>query len=110
MAPELPQEVFAIWHKPGRELSPVANANLCRDGRVGVALLAPDCAVSVRGHARVIRPQMKCDLKYAVLEIDIEEVKNDLGERITIDSGITVRAREQHKHWFDAILAERDAR
>ena len=147
MAPELPQEVFAIWHKPGREFSPVAiaattdsdgtprtapfaslhaltprmlrlcsrlehdtYANLCRDGRVGVALLSPDCAVSVRGHARVIRPQMKCDLKYAVLEIDIEEVKNDLGERIAIDSGITVRAREQDEHWFDAILAERDAR
>ena len=53
---------------------------------------------------------MKCDLKYAVLEIDIEEVKNDLGERIAIDSGITVRAREQDEHWSDAILAERDAR
>lgn len=53
---------------------------------------------------------MKCDLEYAILEIDVEEVKNDLGERITIDSGITVRAREQDEHWFNAILAERDAR
>jgi hypothetical protein len=52
---------------------------------------------------------MSHDAEYAVLEIAIEEVKNDLGQRITVDSGITVCAREQHKHWFDAILAERDA-
>jgi len=57
----------------------------------------------------VIKPQMKCDVEYAILEIDIEEVKNDLGERIAIDSGITVCVREQDKHWFDAILAERNA-
>lgn len=54
-------------------------ANLCRDGRVMVALVAPpNIAVSIRGRARVVRERMNTDERSAILEIDVEEVKNDM--------------------------------
>jgi flavin reductase (DIM6/NTAB) family NADH-FMN oxidoreductase RutF len=63
-------------------------ANLCRDGRVSVALITPDVAVSIRGRAQVVRERMKHDENFAALEIAIEEVKNDMAYRVIIDSGI----------------------
>jgi hypothetical protein len=112
-APELPGDVFAVWHKPERAISPVAivatvdedgaprtapcgslravaprllrlcswhdhdtYANLCRDGRVSVALISPELSVSVQGRARLVRERMQHDEDFAALEIDVDKVKN----------------------------------
>ena len=142
-APELPPEVFEVWHKPNRAISPVAiiatvdpggtprtapfgslravtprllrlcswrehdtYANLCRDGRVSVALVSPDVSVSVQGRARVVREQMHRDEQFAALEIDVEEVKNDMAYRIVVESGIEIYAKDKYKPWYDAAMAE----
>ena len=142
-ASELPQEVFEVWHKPDRAISPVAivatvdpdgtprtapfgslravtpcllrlcswhghdtYANLLRDGQVSVALVSPGISVSVRGRARVARERMDHDEEFAILEIDVEEVKNDMAYRIIIDSAITIHARDKYKPWYDAAMAE----
>ncbi len=81
-------------------------ANLCRDGRVMVALVAPpSIAVSIRGQARVVRERMKANDHSAILEIDIEEVKNDMVAG-AIGSAITFFPRDEHRDWFEAVLAE----
>lgn len=81
-------------------------ANLCRDGRVMVALVTPpDIAVSIRGRARVVRERMNIDERSAILEIDVEEVKNDMVAG-AIGSGITYFPCDEHQDWFEAALAE----
>ena len=82
-------------------------ANLRRDGRVTVALLAPpNIAATVRGRARVVRERMNADEHSAVVEIDVEEVKNDMARTIAIDTGITISARGEFRHWFETVLGE----
>lgn len=82
-------------------------ANLCRDGRASVAVVAPpDIAVSVCGRARVVREEMETGEHYAVLEIEIEAVKNDMVRSGTVGSAITFYPHEQHQPWFDAALRE----
>jgi flavin reductase (DIM6/NTAB) family NADH-FMN oxidoreductase RutF len=142
-APELPEDVFAAWHKPGGAISPVAIVatvdpdgmprtapfgslravtprllrlcshhghdtylNLCRDGRVSVALISPGVSVSVRGRARVVRERMQHDEDFAILEIDVQEVKNDMAYRIVIESGIAIHAREKYRPWYETAMAE----
>jgi len=84
-------------------------ANLRRDGRVTVALLAPpSIAATVRGRARVVRERMNADEHSAVVEIDVEEVKNDMARSIVVETGITISAREKFRDWFEAGLAELD--
>jgi hypothetical protein len=81
-------------------------ANLCRDGRVMVALVAPpNIAVSIQGRARVVRERMNTHEHSAILEIDVEEVKNDMVAG-TIGSAITFFPRDEHQDWFEAVLAE----
>ncbi len=143
-APELPEEVFAVCHKPDRAINPVAivatvdadgtprtapfgsvraitprllrmisaryhdtYANLCRDGRVAVALIAPpDIAVTIHGRARVVKEQMDADRNHALLEIDVAEVKNDMVRSGSIGSAITFFPRDELQHWFDAAIGE----
>jgi hypothetical protein len=81
-------------------------ANLCRDGRLSVALVSPDVAVSVTGRARVVREQAHYDEQFAILEIDVEEVKNDMAYRIVVESGIGIVPKERHKPWYDAVMTE----
>lgn len=82
-------------------------ANLCRDGRMTVALVAPpDIAVSIRGRARVVRERMNVDEHSAVLEIDVEEVKNDMVRTGAIESGITFSPRDEIRDWFEAAIGE----
>jgi hypothetical protein len=81
-------------------------ANLCRDGRVSVALISPDLAVSVTGRARVVRERTHHDEQFAILEIDVEEVKNDMAYRVVVESGIEIVAKERHKPWYSAAMAE----
>ena len=81
--------------------------NLCRDERVMVAVVAPpNIAVSIRGRARVVRERMNTHEHSAILEIDVEEVKNDMPRRGDIGSAITFFPQEDHRDWFEAVLAE----
>jgi hypothetical protein len=82
-------------------------ANLCRDGRVMVVLITPpDVVVSVKGHARVAKEKMDTDEHYAVVEIDVENVKNDMVRRIQIESTITVSVHPEYQEWFEESLGE----
>lgn len=82
-------------------------ANLCRDGRVSVAVVEPpDIALSIRGRARVVKEQMDGAEYYSILEIDIDEVKNDMVRSIIVDSGISISAHDDFRGWFDAVLGE----
>ena len=82
-------------------------ANLCRDGRVMVAVLAPpDIAVSIRGRARLVKEQMDSDEHHAIMEIDVEQVKNDMVRAGVIGSAITFTVLENFKAWFEAALCE----
>lgn len=82
-------------------------ANLCRDDRVMVSLLAsPNIAASVRGRARVVRERMNADEHHAVVEIDVEEVKNDMVRSVVIESGVMLSALDQWRGWFQAVLSE----
>jgi hypothetical protein len=82
-------------------------ANLCRDGRVAVAVVAPpNIAVCIRGKARVARERMKMDENDAILEIEVEEVKNDMVRSGSIESCISFAPWDDVEQWFDAALAE----
>ena len=81
--------------------------NLCRDGRVMVAVLAPpDISVSIRGQARIAKECLDADEHHAAMDIDIEEVKNDMVRRLVIESGVTVSVKEGFAGWFDSLLGE----
>jgi len=69
-------------------------ANLKRNKRVMI------CLVSVKGQARVVAEPWKFDERYAIVEIDIEEVKNDLPMKIGIDSGISISAEGDFQSWW----------
>ena len=81
--------------------------NLCRDTRLMVAFLAPPTvAVGIRGKARVVKEKMQADHRTALIEVDVEEVKNDLIFRGTIDSGIEINIPESHIGWYLALVDE----
>lgn len=81
-----------------------------QNGCVSVALVAPpDCAVSVCGRARIVREYMKTDERYAVVDIDIEEVKNDMVRIVSIESAITISPREEYRTWFSESLGEAES-
>ncbi len=83
--------------------------NLLKDDRVMVAFVAsPNIAVSIKGRARVAREKMALDENFALLEIDIEEVKNDMIRRVVINSPITISARDKFKEWFNDLIGEMD--
>ena len=82
-------------------------ANLCRDGRVSVALLAPpDIAMSIRGRARVVSERMATGEHLAVLEIDVEEVKNDMMRRGVIESAVGFSPPEDLMDFYVGAIAE----
>ncbi|HSR33748.1 MAG TPA: hypothetical protein VLY63_24540 [Anaerolineae bacterium] len=74
-----------------------------------MALISPGLAVSVQGRARVVREQMDHDVAFAILEIDVDEVKNDMVYRINIDCGIEITSRDKYKSWYNAAMAELEA-
>ena len=49
---------------------------------------------------------MDADEKYAVGEIDVEEVKNDMVRSVVIESGVMLSAVDQWRDWFKAVLSE----
>jgi hypothetical protein len=82
-------------------------ANMGRDGRVSVALLAPpNIAVSIRGRARVVREKMDTGENLAILEIDVEEVKNDMMRRGTIESAVGFAPPDDLRGYYVGAIAE----
>jgi hypothetical protein len=82
-------------------------ANMCRDRRVSVALLAPPgVAVSIVGRARVVQEGMKVGEYLAVLEIDVEEVKNDMMRRGTIESAVGFAPPDDLHAFYVGAIAE----
>ena len=82
-------------------------ANLCRDGRVSVALLSPpNIAVSIEGRARMVKERMDTDEHLAVLEIDVEEVKNDMMRRGVIESAVGFMPPEDLMDYYVGAIAE----
>lgn len=49
---------------------------------------------------------MNADSNYALVEIDIEEVKNDMVRSVILETAITVSAKNEYKPWFRAILSK----
>ena len=149
-ASELPPDVLAILHKPGRAINPgsaiipiaiVATVdsdgkprtapfgslraitpqllrlacgdwhgtyvNLCRDGQVSVAVLAPpNVAVSIRGRARVVKAKMASNEDIVTVDIDIDEVKNDMLDEGIIESTIGFTPPEESRGYYIGIIAE----
>lgn len=82
-------------------------ANLCGDGWVSVALLAPpDIAVSIRGRARLVQERMAIGEHLAVLEIDVKEVKNDMMRRGVIESAVGFAPPEDLRGYYVGAIAE----
>ena len=63
--------------------------NIATDGRVMVALYAPDVAVGIRGRARVLADELAAMPSNALIEIDVEVVKNDHVPQLPLTSGVT---------------------
>ncbi len=77
--------------------------NIHRDGRVMISLISPpDIAVSVKGVARVAEEPWSVDPRYAIVEIDITEVKNDMPMQIGIETGISISATGPFQEWWAA--------
>ena len=82
-------------------------ANMCRDGQVSVALLAPpNIAVSIRARARLVKEGMDIGEHLAVLEIDVQEVKNDMMRRGEIQSAVGFAPPEELRGYYVGAIAE----
>lgn len=85
-------------------------ANIERDGRVMVSLYAaPNVAVGIRGRARVVRDHLDAMPDNALIEIEVESVKNDTVPGLPLSSGITYAMPEKHVSILHAVNAELDA-
>jgi hypothetical protein len=81
--------------------------NLAREPRVAVCVIAPpDVAISVFGRASVIRATMELLATDAVVEVRIEEVKDDLLAGSTIESGVTYSVPDAARDLVERYLAE----
>jgi hypothetical protein len=64
-------------------------SNIRRDGRVTVSLVAPpDVAMSIKGKAKILKERMNLVDTDAIIEIQVEDVKDDLIPGAFIVSGI----------------------
>lgn len=85
-------------------------ANIKRESRVMVSMICPpDIAVSVRGRARIVEESFSIDNNYALIEIDIEEVKNDMPVKIGIDSGISISPSGPFVQWWNTIWKQMES-
>jgi hypothetical protein len=46
------------------------------------------------------------DKHYAIVDIDVEEVKNDMVRIVQIESAIAVSVPAEYQKWFDTLLGE----
>lgn len=99
MTPKLLRLVTGKFHDTYR--------NLSQDGRVSVFLIfPPDMSASVTGQAAVTRETMKSDDRFAVVDINVKEVKNDMAQIVVIQEPITILAQESAVEWFKSVLTE----
>jgi len=99
ITPQLLRLACGNWHD--------TYANLCRDGQVSVAVLAPpNIAVSIRGRARIVNAKMDSDEDLVAVEVYIEEVKNDMLRRGIIESAIGFTPPENIRSYYIGIIAE----
>lgn len=82
--------------------------NLCHDERVMVTFLAPpNIAVSIRGSGKVVREQMNADKNYAIVEIEVQQVKYDMVRIVIIENTLMISPRgEEAAKWFQAVVGE----
>jgi hypothetical protein len=79
-------------------------ANLKRNPRTMIAMICPpDVAVSVQGSARIVEEPFSLDERYALVEIDIDEVKNDMPVRIGIETGIAISPSGPFVEWWKEL-------
>jgi len=79
-------------------------ANIKRDSRTMIAMICPpNVAVSVRGRARVVEEPFSLDEGYALVEVDIEEVKNDMPIRVGLKTGIAVAPNGPFVDWWKSL-------
>jgi hypothetical protein len=79
-------------------------ANLKRNPRTMIAMICPpDVAVSVQGFARIVEEPFSLDERYALVEIDIDEVKNDMPVRIGIETGIAISPSGPFVEWWKEL-------
>jgi len=85
-------------------------SNLNRNENLMVSFLAPPTtAVSIRGRAEMIKENMDADENYAIFNIHVDEVKNDMVKTVVIESPVTISARFEYKDWFEKALEELEA-
>ncbi len=76
-------------------------ANIIRDERVSICLVCPpNNAISAKGRAKVIDSPWKVDERYALVEIEVDEVKNDMPLSIAIETGISISADGPFQQWW----------
>jgi len=81
--------------------------NIKRNGQVVVSLVAPpDIAVSIKGKARVAKERMELVNTDAVIEVGVEEVKDDLIPGSFIVSGILYSAEKHVKDFITKYIDE----
>ena len=79
-------------------------ANMKRDSRTMIAMICPpNVAVSVRGTARVVEDPFSLDENYTLVEVDIEEVKNDMPVRVGLETGIAVSPNGPFVDWWESL-------
>jgi hypothetical protein len=74
---------------------------------MSVAVLAPsNIAVSILGSARAVKDEMEITEYLAIVEIDIEEVKNDMIQHGIIMSAIAFIPPDDLKSYYLGVIAE----
>ncbi len=82
-------------------------ANIRRNGQVVVSLIAPpDIAVSNKGYARVAKEKMDLVSTDAVVEVEVEDVKDDLVPGSFIVSGNLYSAVKHVKEFITKYIDE----
>ena len=81
--------------------------NIKRNGQVVVSLVAPpDIAVSIKGHAKIAKERMELVNTDAVIEVGVEEVKDDLIPESFIVGGILYSAEKHVKDFITKYIDE----
>ena len=81
--------------------------NIRRNGQVVVSFVAPpDIAVSIKGHAKIAKDRMELVNTDAVIEVGVEDVKDDLIPGSFIVSGILYSAEKHVKDFITKYIDE----
>ncbi len=85
-------------------------SNIKRNGLVMASLISPpNIAVSIKGKARVLKEKMNLLNTDAVIEIQVEEVKNDFLPGTAIETGVNYSASKEILVLIEKSIAEIDS-